>query len=213
VRAFGLESATVHRFQRPNEYPDKNRDDSEKSVWKFPKEVYGFYKSAEAHTHKRRIPPRLYLLLLVPVFLAGAGYVFSGWLDSSSENKALKGGAPASEARAAPPAPMAPLSAAAFVESYRPRIEGLPASAPRYDSLTVPKSAPRVALCVSAGSRCRCYTQQGTPIEAAESFCRQVASVGYFNDQQLDSGATVPAPVPVDKASSLENQKAIQTET
>ena len=75
-----------------------------------------------------------------------------------------------------------PLSTAEVLASYAPRIEGLPYTAPRYDEVTKPVTAPFPAACMSMGPVCRCYSQQGTLIQADKSLCLQIVKNGFFQD-------------------------------
>lgn len=64
-RTFGLNSSTQYRWQEckqdPRDYHAKK--EAEKSRRKFPKNIYSYYKSAEVHTVKKKIPLRAWLTL------------------------------------------------------------------------------------------------------------------------------------------------------
>ena len=69
-----------------------------------------------------------------------------------------------------------------FLAAYQPRIVGLPHTAPRYDDATKPTRAPYPAACVAMGTRCDCYTQQGTKLQTPADLCKQIVAGGFFQD-------------------------------
>jgi len=91
--------------------------------------------------------------------------------------------------------PKTEISTADMLASFTPRIPGLPQTAPRYDEVTKPTTAPYPAACVSMGSRCDCYTQQGTKLQTPADLCKQIVAGGFFQDWTVPApaGAVVPA--------------------
>ena len=67
-----------------------------------------------------------------------------------------------------------------WVEEQKPRIAGLPHTAPIYDKVTQPDGAPYPAACVASATRCVCYTDQATRIDTPESLCRAIVKSGYY---------------------------------
>lgn len=151
----------------------------------FPKDVYHWYKSAELHTAQWRIPRKLAYFVAavcaIPVlFWYGLGdYLWPAKQDppaaAASAGKHVVTGKVASGSAAA-------ISTDDYLASYVPRVPGVPHTAPRYDDVTKPVRAPRIAACVSMGSRCSCYTQQATPINVSRSVCLDVVKNGFFED-------------------------------
>lgn len=191
VRKFGTQAATVHEWASVKDNADKNREGSTRHDFLYPREAYGFYKSAEVHTHKARIPMRVWLLALVPLVIAASGYVaytyFSAWgkpsvasappsLGSSSSVLPARGAASSSNV----PRPREGLSLEAYVEHFSPRVAGLEHTAPAFDELTRPRVVPYPAACVSSGSRCKCYTDQATVLAVGLDLCRQLVERGFF---------------------------------
>ena len=185
MRKFGTAWATVHQWQGVRENCDKTRKDSLASQWRHPKEAYSWYKSAEQHTHKVRIPIKLGLALLLPIFVIGGfAYVFrdrsqqqpidaAQRVQAGSAQPASFGGAERSQA--------APKTFAEYVAERSPRIAGLEHTAPVYDSLTAPKVVPVPAACIQwPGKGCKCFTQQGTPYHTTEDICLQIVRTGIF---------------------------------
>jgi zona occludens toxin len=150
-----------------------------------PKEVYEWYDSASLHTAKVRIPKQVYILalcaLLVPALF---------WFGLQK----LKGNATPQAVASTPFAPVKPATQAArtdgksemtpveYLSAYTPRIPGLPHTAPRYDEVTKPTTAPFPAACVQMGNRCDCFTQQGTKLPTDAGLCGQIVRNGFFQD-------------------------------
>jgi len=210
IRVFGMERSTVHKWNGCMDNPDKasSRKDSEKTLWNFDKSLYGVYKSADQHTMKRSIPKAAKLLLLVPVLLILAVWAVKRvTLDKHKvDEPAAVANAPAAPAgepgqrqqglpdRAEPFDPIA--DAKAYVAMNTPRVEGLAYTAPKYDEITRPVRAPIPAMCVQIGTprgdtdvRCKCYSQQGTPLDVKFNMCMEFARNGWFKDfdEEADS--------------------------
>lgn len=201
VRIWGTEASTVHQWDAVKDNCDKSRTDSNKKKWAFDKSVYGLYKSAEVHTMKRSIPARVKVLLGLFVLLACAiAYMVmfigkkTGAIEADKPEAALVGtmanpmlARPSSSGESAVFDPVA--DARQYVAMATPRVDGLPHTAPRYDAITVPVRAPVPAACVQVGSpaqtgdvKCKCYSQQGTPMDVEFNMCIQFARNGYFQD-------------------------------
>lgn len=193
VRSFGARHAVIHSWSQCKDNCDKSRKDSVKSQFRYPKEVFNWYKSAEVHTHKRKIPLRVFVLVATPLVILGAGYyAYKGLtVDAVERSKAgvakalghdvgqgalLDSGGGAGAAR--------PMTQAEYLVSLSPRVPDLAYTAPRYDSITVPVDAPFPVACVeSPRSGCRCYTQQQTRYKSSVEFCRNfVRNGGVFRD-------------------------------
>lgn len=203
VRIWNMEASTVHTWNsevRDNCDKPAGRRDSEKVKWAFNKKLYGIYHSADAHTMKRTIPGRVKLLgglILVAIALiwyvvsfvgkkATGGQPTPGLPASSLQYVGNGGSAPASR-QAGPVDPV--LDAKNYVWRETPRVTGLPQTAPKYDGLTVPVRVPVPAACIQIGSlqaqnglRCKCYSQQGTPMQIEMSMCLEFARNGFFQD-------------------------------
>lgn len=207
IRIFGMEVSMVHKWSAVVDTPDKAhcRKDSEKERWAFDKGLYGVYHSAEVHTMKRSIPLRLKLLVLVPLLLIGAIWgVWYLFIGKHSAKPAVAEGR-AAEARQSRPVPSTwssergresvgdkrpsddPVAdAKRFVFENTPRVVGLPQTAPKYDELTKPVRVPVPAACIEFRGRCKCMTQQATPMDVKESMCREFARNGFFQDFDAD---------------------------
>lgn len=204
-RASGAGLVSVVEFNAVNEQPHKpgaSEGGSLKLV-PYPKEVYTWYVSTSLDTAKVRIPFQVKLLLAMLVAVPLLGYL--GW---QAFNRAMPKSPSAQNAqtasfdtKAAPlpqsaptPQPEKVLTAAEYVASLTPRIEGFPQSAPRYDAITKPTTAPYPAACVHMGDSCKCYTQQATKLDVPAGVCEQIVKTGFFMDWQ--AGPT-PGAAPV----------------
>lgn len=189
VRAFGTGMVTLHRWQQVKEQCDKVRADSIRETVTYPKEFFEAYKSATVHTHNRKIPARVYLLILLPIIAVGLIYGFYLWWEDFGAvpevaQAAQVGGAPAQQAAGYATGGTsrkgAAKTTAEWINEQVPRVQGLPHTAPVFDAVTTVVEAPRPAACVASASRCVCYTQQGTRLDTPDVLCRQIVATGYF---------------------------------
>lgn len=195
-RIFGAHASTVFEWTKVKDNCDKHTKDASSRTWKYPKDVFDLYKSAEVHTHKLRLPREVwYLLILIMLFVGGSYYLYSGRIAGGHQAEAPKPSDNAQQpfgSRGGPPAAFTPLQ---YAESFRPRIEGLAYTAPAYDQVTKPTKAPYPAACVSASSRCQCYTQQGTKLETTPSLCLSIVAGGFFMAWDEKTARHTPTPV------------------
>lgn len=179
VRKFGTQFATIHEWGSVKDNCDKNRSDSIRHEWRYPKEAFGWYKSAEAHTVKRRIPFKVWALLAVPVVVIGGFWVGLTSYGSSKPKPAntSSSGVVATAPAAGQPARLTP---AQYVDQFQPRVAGLAYTAPAYDEVTKPVRAPYPAACVRSEARCGCYSQQGTRLDVPKAMCEAIVGGGFF---------------------------------
>jgi len=189
MRTFGMKRAVMHEWAngvKLNPGMQGARSMSTKIHMRYPREVFGWYKSAELHTHKARIPARVFLMFgAVIAAVVGAG-IFGRhmWQRTHAPVQAegatvgglqVKGGAGVHEANW--------LSKPDYFESRTARIPGLPGTAPAYDEVSKPSIAPKPVVAIASAKECRLYTQQGTRIQgASQLLCRQILENGYFDD-------------------------------
>lgn len=200
MRTFGLARATVHEFPTGvRDNVSKSRTGSIRHEWTYPKSVYELYQSAELHTVKRRIPARVWLMLLIPFVLACLVTFVYYRLRPSAVAERVNGAPAAAPGPGGPPgalpgpaggAPAMPV--ASYLTAYEPRIAGLPHTAPVYDEVTRPAVAPYPAACVSSGSRCQCYSQQATKLDMPASLCLELVARGFFVNWQQQQGGARP---------------------
>jgi zona occludens toxin len=224
-RAFGADMVSVLQWPTPNVECEKPAagDSGVVTMRAFPKEVYGWYKSASLHTGKKKIPFRVWVFLACAILAPLLGwYAFSNFSGALSKRDAtvskLAGKDPAHMSPAAnvrppgqPAAERRVLSPAEYAQSFQPRIAGLAHTAPRYDELDRPAQFPEPAACLDgtkpgSGKRtCTCWSQQATVLQVPADLCRQIAAGGFFDDtlqppRQQDSRplqASQPFPPPL----------------
>ena len=185
-RTFGMQRATVHEFGgcRPN--VAQSTSGSIRHDWTYPKEVYGWYQSAEVHTTKARVPMRVWLLLAIPFIIGGLSwYAWVRYLDPDRKLPSLQ--QQQQQQPGAPPGQQQPgrttgqvVTVADYLQQYQPRVQGLDYTAPVYDEVTKPTVAPYPAACVFIRGDCKCYSQQGTRLDTGQDLCRQVVDGGFF---------------------------------
>ena len=192
VRKFGTHFATIYEYVNGcKEDVAKSRGDGIRHEFRYPKDVFELYRSAELHTVKRRIPARVFLLLLLPPLVFGLIWFGYKRMQPDAVAERVTGKATSSTPQNTGATTTAAnfneyarsagqRTAAEYVAGLVPRIEGLAHTAPAYDGVTQPQQAPYPAACVATAKRCQCYTQQATKLDMRESLCRQLADGGFF---------------------------------
>jgi len=186
VRIFGMAAANIHEWGQANLNCDKTRTGSTQHKFVYPKETYGWYKSAEVHTHKARIPPYLFVLGAVPVIIALLVWYFYSWQQKRvSPQESLPVAEQKQDIKTAQIGQPRPAEKLDYIASHVPEIEGLPHTAPRYLEVAKPVSVPYPAACVevSKTGACKCYTNQGSNIQnMPQGLCRNIVANGLFLD-------------------------------
>jgi len=197
------------KWSSVNTQPEKNNSGASGTVTSrtHPKEVYEWYTSTVGDTATRSIPKRVWVAIGALILAAAMIYAAVWWfkrsfgLDDASKEKP-KAAATASALPGATPArPLSdekrPMTAAEYAASFTPRVAGLDFTAPRYDALNQPKTAPRPAACLDGVKRgtkrrvCNCWSQQATLLQVPDDVCRQIAAGGYFDDTREPQQAVV----------------------
>ena len=163
----------------------------EKKQFKFPKEVFKLYKSAEIHTHKFRPPKKLYVLLvLLLLFIGGVywGYLFftRDFGKDPEQQQRASGEQGEAAPRALPPLDdLARERAILTLDSFKPAVPDIPATAPIYSDALKVQSVPFVTGCyqviVADHEICRCHSDQGAILPVSVDFCRHFVRYGYHN--------------------------------
>ncbi|MDR7095513.1 zonular occludens toxin domain-containing protein [Hydrogenophaga laconesensis] len=208
MRKFGSRTVSVHQWQGVRENCDKTRKDSVSNTRRYPKEVFGWYKSAEVHTHKLKVPMPIVIAVLI---IIGVGIAWAVFLGKLSRGEAFGGSgkppggssAPAGASGVSPDVPgiggqpqpqqQRPKTALEYATERVPRLEGLEHTAPVYDGLTTPTRVPLPAACIQwTGKGCKCFTQTGTPYRTTEQICLQIVRHGIFIDFETAAGQPAP---------------------
>lgn len=199
IRQWGREKADVFKMQKVQDPTNANLKRALRTTFAYPKEVYTWYKSADAHTHKKKIPLKYWLMFIFPVVALISGVIGMRVLwkighpaaaePAKIEASATKG--PQTGVTASQSVQQGPMTTAQYLASYTPRIAGLDYTAPVYDQLTQPKRVPIPAACVTVKGQCRCYSQQGTRLQLDKHQCADVVANGFFMAFDADQ---VPVP-------------------
>lgn len=193
VRKMGLEASVVHEWDKCQDDPRDYHalEASRSSIWRFPKELYPLYKSAEVHTVKRSIPRKVYIfLLLFPVcgffFWYGLHRFFSGDVAAKAPAITAKGSVPVDPTglfAGGGEGVAGHMTGAQYVKLFEPVVRAWPWSAPAFQSMK-PVDYP-VPYCMEIergkGFDCKCLTQQGTRYNVEKSICKQIAEDGVFD--------------------------------
>lgn len=205
VRFYGFQKSTIHEFQSVRDNVDKNQKNSISTHFVYPKEVYSWYKSADAHTMKKRIPMRMVMVILLPILLVVVGYFLyqsivdirtkptemSNNLLTNKPNSVDSTGQPVEQQRV-----KAPLT---YVELHTPAVKDFPHTAPIYEKVTEPVRAPYPAACIYSKSHgCDCFSEQGTRMQVSLMVCINIVQNGYYVDWKIDD----------DKAKQSEHEQA-----
>lgn len=192
VRKFGSESATVYRWDMVADVGTRNallssvKTASKRVVWPYPKEVYGWYESAELHTVQKKLPWQKVALYVIPVLVIGllvVGYQAIRNMQNRPAEIAAKaaGTDPAAQTagnQSGGPGPVK--TRAQWLDERTPRIQGLAHTAPAFDQVTKPAHAPYPAACVVMRGECRCYSEQATRLDVSASLCTQIVERGFY---------------------------------
>lgn len=187
-RSFGVDMVSVLEWAAVN--PNCEKDGSGKTgtvtMQAFPKEVYGWYKSASLHTGKKRIPPKLWVFLACVVLIPLLIWLAGSRLLAKTEAKAATKAATEAQAQAVPMPERvaAKLTPEQYIDERTPRLKDFPHTAPAYDEVTKPTVAPYPAACITMGKTCKCYTQQATLMQVSGPVCLQIVAQGFFVDWQ-----------------------------
>jgi hypothetical protein len=190
ARRFGMQRATVLQFESCKEQPLSKQEGAQRLEWKYPKAVFEYYKSAEVHTVKRRIPMTLWVLLSLPLLVGGIIWYFvsSHYQDGKVvitkspippgqtvdiSGKQAAGGKDSAQHVRTP---------VEYLAAYTPRVAGLAYTASVYDEVTKPVRAPVPAGTVVARGKCKAYTDQGTPLAMDQALCMQFAANGFYRE-------------------------------
>lgn len=192
-RAFGADMVSVLRFAAPDmkcEEPGAGAR-GEVSMVGYPKEVYGWYRSASLHTGKKKIPRAVYVVAACAIAVPAALY----FAISGVYNNTVKQTKPATETIAKQPGTnpnenpsmrnvAQVMTGDEYISHRTPRLRDFPHTAPAYDDTTKPVHAPYPAACVQMGKTCKCYTQQATLLQVSGPTCLQIVAQGFFMDWQ-----------------------------
>lgn len=188
VRTFGMNRAVIHEWGEVHLDCERRREDSSRTNWSYPKDVFKLYKSAEVHTHKRSFPKQVYWLLgILAVFILTVYHLVTRATEITTKEDSPPSPSAQAPVSTSPAFPQGLTSNAPrvrtradYIADYTPRLDGFPHTAPAYDSVTAPERAPYPTGCAQTPTSCRCYTQDGTVIPMTPDSCRAILANGFF---------------------------------
>jgi Zonula occludens toxin len=182
-----FQTGVLQKFEWGRCYDDPEtrtaRKQAIESMGTLPKEVFDLYKSSQLHTVKARVPKKFYLFIVMVVLsiggLVAVPLVMKHMRDTAVT--AAKGGQvkPADNTRAFSAADQS-LRRADYAAWMRPRVAGIPWTAPAFDHLEV-KSVPRLACMQLQTGECNCVTEQGTKVDIPLATCHAIVQDGLYN--------------------------------
>jgi len=190
-RASGAQLASVLEWPSVHDQPQKagSGQSGEVTLQRYPTEVFKWYQSTSLDTAKVKIPRALKVLLASFLIVPLVSWYAIRHYSAMASKVAPSPDVPAVSAKAVESGSRAALSAPEFMASFVPRVEGFPNTAPRYEELAKPVTAPRIAACAKMGDRCQCYTQQATLLDTPAPVCAQIVAHGFFDDTLSPSGS------------------------
>lgn len=212
VRRFGGQKAVVHEWSSCTEISKSAIAESVPHDFAYPKDAFLWYKSAEVHTHKRKIPVRVLFLWASPVIIV-ALVGLAVWRVSSLRDgqkaaiaSSVQKGETSTGVIAGARQMVREMTDEQYSAQFRPRVEGLAYSAPVYDDVTKVARAPVPSACIASAEKCQCSSQDGTRLAVPDALCRSIVRDGYFVPFAVvasNSGAGTPSPSgPVPNASA-----------
>jgi len=190
VRKFNTKVIMKYTWGRCIEKPEGERVQRAgiEEVGTLPAEIFQLYDSAVTHNMKAKIPRKVYYFAAL-VLLAVASVVSVPLMVKRAQahnQQMISGEAPASSSSSAsvPAGSRQPekegLRQRDFAAWMKPRVDGLPWSAPMFDELQV-KAQPRLFCVAVDDGRCTCMTEQGTRYAVPLDRCRSMVADGVYN--------------------------------
>ena len=189
ARSYNTERATLYEYQAV-EYVSgskyKRVPDAIKTQWNYPKEVYTYYKSAEVHTYKQRLPLKKLAMmgapfLVVPILVYYIAQRMSDKAGSEQPEVVTQGSISTDDIPGITTTGFNVISAA-YAE---PVIKDDPLSIPMYSNLINVRAYQRIDGCAQmkfgAVETCTCNDQRGNKLKISYSACVDFVQNGYFD--------------------------------
>lgn len=184
-RKWGFDGAVLKTWDAFQLNVDRKADHA--PIWKYPKQNYKLYKSATAHSVKKRIPWFLWAPIpLVALIIGCVIYVTHSFgarpaVTPTAGALATGGGVAAGIGSDRADSEDDALRRKDYAAWLRPRIAGQPWTAPAYDRLP-PQGVPQLFCIAAEDGDCKCITEQGTAYQLGDlRLCRKIASEGVYN--------------------------------
>jgi zona occludens toxin len=195
VRKFGTQVIQRYTWGRciDDPYSRREQKNAVADVATLPSQVFDLYKSSQLHTMKRRIPVKVYLLgvaMLVALAAVIAVPVVLHRMQHKSVEAVAGGAVVKPVAGAHSEAEDVALRHADMAKWMRPRVDGVPWTAPMFDKLEV-QAQPRLFCVAVDDGRCTCNTEQGTRYDVPLKMCRKIVEDGLYNPFQAPEASDV----------------------
>lgn len=219
LRKDGAEKSYIFRMNEVMEDPQslRARVKADTETYRFRPELYKFYKSAEIHTIKYKMPARTKRGIMiacgaVALLLMGAsGFIRDQWNMRHPDKPGTTqpaGVALAERASILPATPRAqerePLTLEEYTQRQVPRIATQPWSAPIFDGRQA-VAEPKI-ICASTEDSCTCMTEQATRYRTTIDDCRYMARWGSAYNPFKMPDQVRPEPVKMFDAEQLLEQ-------
>lgn len=193
-----------------------------KLKWKHPKRSFGLYKSASIHQQVKFRIPKAVWFIVVPILLSpligwgiykvfsegfappvpGAPVAAAAAPQTSSPFAMSSTGEVGAGVQTVPAAPVREVREVDIRETFIPRVQGEPNTAPAYDHLRNVVTMPVVAACIADADRCMCYTQQMTKVDMSDDQCRERVARGTFDPYREPEPTKTDTRTPVQQVQS-----------
>lgn len=204
-RKFGVQRSRKFEWQKLGDPEDfHSKKEAIGSEFRFPQEVFALYKSADLHTVKPALPWRKLLPIAVWTIIGVCAAVFAihNFTSGIEKSETLQTTDTAAQATQAALPRNPALEATTWSARFIERVEGIPYSAPIYDTTFSPVTFPKISGCmeirVNTRTRCSCNTQQGTLIHTMTvKQCQFWLKNGWFDPTRSDqdqSGGAAASP-------------------
>lgn len=164
-----------HYCASPNDRKEQERATAE--MWRFPKDLYQYYKSSQVHTHKFNIPRKgifIGVLILSIVFYIVYSVFFGGGLDfinsASQSSQALV--SPSSSSSS----PSNSFKPSVQEDKQLPKLIDVIPDLKREFLLSTAPTAEPLEGCIHYKDNCHCYNKKGLPLEVSVSMCKMLLS-------------------------------------
>lgn len=159
-----------------------------KSGWRYPRKVFDWYKSAEAHTKMPRSVP---FVLWVSIFaLAGAAYAWPTLISRITEG--IDPEAKRQKAAVSALAQKQPSTPSLIISDAPEPATGLGGAVPLMSQAA---SAPSIMGCVASAAACRCYDQAGLVLDLEPQICEAKVASPAPAKSARDLAAALPGVV------------------
>lgn len=191
IRKHGADKSRVYQWEKETDATStKEQEAAIKTEWELPREVFGWYKSAELHTVKKDFPWRkfwwVWAVAAVSLFAVVGSIYKVRHMSDVRRSAAVAAASPAGgQGVSSFNPPKGELLEVWRPEAATPRVRWLPDSAPRYDGVYKVETAPYIAGCmellIGLAVECRCSDQSGAELTTDLATCLRVVKTGVFD--------------------------------